>query len=168
MPTINSDQTREDLKFEIAYSACYEKAMYKFLGRLVKLALLSLVVICLLLVATTWSGVLLSSINLIIATMLSIYSPSAKSQSAKQAYKEYYALYHQFDGLDTEAVRTELLKISEHETDEIGILAYPARLSALAMLGWVPENGYPQEPRKLNKLEYLAAFFAGEIPEYKF
>ncbi|NUE67274.1 hypothetical protein [Snodgrassella sp. ESL0253] len=166
--TENSIELRKHLKFEIAYSFCYEKVMYKFLGRLDKLASFILLLTGMSVIATTWNGVILGSIVAVVTTLQLIYSPGTKSQSAKEICQKYYSIYHHFDDMDSESIRNKLLNLSENETDEIGILSYPARLSALAMLNWIPEKKIPQEPRKLTRLEYLAALFAGEIPEYRF
>ena len=162
------DRTRNDLKFEIVYSFCYEKLMYKFLGRMDKLASFILLLTGMSVIATTWNEVFLGSIVAIVTTLQLVYSPGTKSQSAKMTSQKYYSMYFHFDELNNEEIKRQLLVLHENETDEIGVLSFPSRLAALAMLGWTPEYGYSEEPRKLTKLEYFAALFAGELPAYRF
>ena len=162
------EKARNCLKFEVIYSFCYEKVMYKFLGRMDKLASFILMITGMSVIATTWNGVILGSIVAIVTALQLVYSPGSKSQSAKGVYQKYYSMYIHFDEMDNEVIKNKLLNLSENETDEIGFLSYPARLAALAMLSCTPESGYSEEPRKLTKLEYFAALFAGELPEYRF
>lgn len=162
------EEVRNYLKFEVIYSFYYEKLMYKFLGRMDKLASFILLLTGMSVIATTWNEVFLGSIVAIVTTLQLVYSPGSKSQSAKGVYQKYYSMYIHFDEMDNEVIKNKLLNLSENETDEIGFLSHPARLAALAMLGWTPEYGYSEEPRKLTKLEYFAALFAGELPEYRF
>ena len=161
-------KVKNDLKFEVVYSLCYEKVMYKFLGRMDKLASFILMITGMSVIATTWNGVILGSIVAVVTALQLVYSPGSKSQSAKGVYQKYYSMYIHFDEMDNEVIKNKLLNLSENETDEIGFLSHPARLAALAMLSWTPESDYSEEPRKLTKLEYLAALFAGELPEYRF
>ena len=161
-------KVRIDLKFQVVYSFCYEKVMYKFLGRMDKLASFILMITGMSVIATTWNGVILGSIVAIVTALQLVYSPGSKSQSAKGVYQKYYSMYIHFDEMDNEVIKNKLLNLSENETDEIGFLSHPARLAALAMLSWTPESEYSEEPRKLTKLEYFAALFAGELPEYRF
>lgn len=161
-------KVRIDLKFQVVYSFCYEKVMYKFLGRMDKLASFILMITGMSVIATTWNGVILGSIVAIVTALQLVYSPGSKSQSAKGVYQKYYSMYIHFDEMDNEVIKHKLLNLSENETDEIGFLSHPARLAALAMLSWTPESEYSEEPRKLTKLEYFAALFAGELPEYRF
>ncbi|KES10685.1 hypothetical protein SASC598O02_008470 [Snodgrassella alvi SCGC AB-598-O02] len=162
------EEVRNYLKFEVIYSFYYEKLMYKFLGRMDKLASFILLLTGMSVIATTWNEVFLGSIVAIVTTLQLVYSPGSKSQSAKGVYQKYYSMYIHFDEMDNEVIKNKLLNLSENETDEIGFLSHPARLAALAMLGWTLEYGYSEEPRKLTKLEYFAALFAGELPEYRF
>ena len=162
------EEVRNYLKFEVIYSFYYEKLMYKFLGRMDKLASFILLLTGMSVIATTWNEVFLGSIVAIVTTLQLVYSPGSKSQSAKGVYQKYYSMYIHFDEMDNEVIKNKLLNLSENETDEIGFLSHPARLAALAMLGWTPESDYSEELRKLTKLEYLAALFAGELPEYRF
>ncbi|WP_367414069.1 hypothetical protein [Snodgrassella alvi] len=162
------EEVRNCLKFEVIYSFYYEKLMYKFLGRMDKLASFILLLTGMSVIATTWNEVFLGSIVAIVTTLQLVYSPGSKSQSAKGVYQKYYSMYIHFDEMDNEVIKNKLLNLSENETDEIGFLSHPARLAALAMLGWTPESEYSEEPRKLTKLEYFAALFAGELPEYRF
>ncbi|ORF05840.1 hypothetical protein BGI03_09285 [Snodgrassella alvi] len=162
------EKARNCLKFEVIYSFCYEKVMYKFLGRMDKLASFILMITGMSVIATTWNGVILGSIVAIVTALQLVYSPGSKSQSAKGVYQKYYSMYIHFDEMDNEVIKNKLLNLSENETDEIGFLSHPARLAALAMLSWTPESEYSEEPRKLTKLEYFAALFAGELPEYRF
>lgn len=162
------EKARNCLKFEVIYSFCYEKVMYKFLGRMDKLASFILMITGMSVIATTWNGVILGSIVAIVTTLQLVYSPGSKSQSAKGVYQKYYSMYIHFNEMDNEVIKNKLLNLSENETDEIGFLSHPARLAALAMLSWTPESEYSEEPRKLTKLEYFAALFAGELPEYRF
>ena len=164
----NNEQTKIDLKFEIVYSFCYEKLMYKFLGRMDKLASFILLLTGMSVIATTWNEVFLGSIVAIVTTLQLVYSPGGKSQSAKGVYQKYYSIYLRFDDMEIEEIKEKLLVLHENETDEIGVLSFPSRLAALAVLGWTPEYDYTEEPRKLTKLEYFAALFAGELPEYRF
>lgn len=162
------EKVRIDLKFQVVYSLCFEKMMYKFLGRIDKLASFILLLTGMSVIATTWNEVFLGSIVAIVTALQLVYSPGGKSQSAKGVYQKYNSIYIHFDEKDNEVIKNKLLNLSENETDEIGFLSYPARLAALAMLSWTPESGYSEEPRKLTKLEYFAALFAGELPEYRF
>ena len=162
------EKARNCLKFEVIYSFCYEKVMYKFLGRMDKLASFILMITGMSVIATTWNGVILGSIVTIVTALQLVYSPGSKSQSAKGVYQKYYSMYIHFNEMDNEVIKNKLLNLSENETDEIGFLSHPARLAALAMLSWTPESEYSEEPRKLTKLEYFAALFAGELPEYRF
>lgn len=162
------EQTRCDLKLEIVYSFYYEKLMYKFLGRMDKLASFILLLTGMSVIATTWNEVFLGSIVAIVTTLQLVYSPGTKSQTAKGVCQKYYSMYLHFDDMKIDEIKEKLLVLHENETDEIGFLSYPARLAALAMLSWTPESGYSEEPRKLTKLEYFAALFAGELPEYRF
>lgn len=162
------DRTRNDLKFEIVYSFCYEKLMYKFLGRMDKLASFILLLTSIFVIATSWNRVVLGSILAVVTILQLVYSPGAKSQSAKMTSQKYYSMNLHFDDMEIEEIKEKLLVLHVNETDEIGVLSFPSRLAALAMLGWTPEYGYSEEPRKLTKLEYFAALFAGELPAYRF
>jgi len=162
------EKARNCLKFEVIYSFCYEKVMYKFLGRMDKLASFILMITGMSVIATTWNGAILGSIVAIVTALQLVYSPGSKSQSAKGVYQKYYSMYIHFDEMDNEVIKNKLLNLSENETDEIGFLSHPAHLAALAMLSWTPDSKNSEEPRKLTKLEYFAALFAGELPEYRF
>ena len=162
------EKVRIDLKFQVVYSLCFEKMMYKFLGRIDKLASFILLLTGMSVIATTWNEVFLGSIVAIVTALQLVYSPGGKSQSAKGVYQKYYSIYLRFDDMEIEEIKEKLLVLHENETDEIGVLSFPSRLAALAVLGWTPEYDYTEEPRKLTKLEYLAALFAGELPEYRF
>ena len=162
------DRTRRDLKFEVVYSFYYEKLMSKFLSRVDKLTSFILLLTGIFVIATSWNRVVLGSILTVVTILQLVYSPGAKSQSAKMTSQKYYSMYFHFDELNNEEIKRKLLALHENETDEIGVLSFPSRLAALAMLGWTPESDYIEEPRKLTKLEYLAALFAGELPEYRF
>jgi len=163
-----NEQTRCDLKFEIVYSFYYEKLMYKFLGRMDKLASFILLLTGMSVIATTWNEVFLGSIVAIVTTLQLVYSPGTKSQTAKGVCQKYYSMYLHFDDMKIDEIKEKLLVLHENETDEIGVLSFPSRLAALAMLGWTPENDYTEEPRQLTKFEYFAALFAGELPAYRF
>ena len=162
------DRTRRDLKFEVVYSFYYEKLMSKFLSRVDKLTSFILLLTGIFVIATSWNRVVLGSILAVVTILQLVYSPGAKSQSAKMTSQKYYSMYFHFDELNNEEIKRQLLVLHENETDEIGVLSFPSRLAALAMLGWTPESDYIEEPRKLTKLEYFAALFAGELPAYRF
>ena len=161
----NQEQFR-DLKFEVAYSYCYEKIMYKFFGRLDKLASFILLLTGMSVVATAWSGLALGSIVAIVTSLQLIYTPGQRSQAAKDACRAYLSLYQSLNSMTAEQIRESLLSLNKLDTDEIGCLSHPARLAALTMVGLVPPKFAPE--RKMTKLENIASHFAGEKPEYTF
>lgn len=166
----NPEQNRPDLELEVAYSLCFEKLMYKFFGRIDKLISFFLLLSSMTaigsiggLVNGTFSGIFLA----VITAIQIIYTPSAKAQAAKDNYCLYCKLYKKMGSMSNEEIANHLADSTKYDTDEIGLLSHPARLSALEMLGMTPDRQYPEE-RKLRLSEYFAALFAGEIPEYRF
>ncbi|SCC19474.1 MULTISPECIES: hypothetical protein [Snodgrassella] len=166
----NPVQNRPDLELEVAYSLCFEKLMYKFFGRIDKLISFFLLLSSMTaigsiggLVNGTFSGIFLA----VITAIQIIYTPSAKAQAAKDNYCLYYKLYKKMGSMSDEEIVNHQADSTKRETDEIGLLSHPARLSALAMLGMTPGRKYSEE-RKLRLSEYFAALFAGELPEYHF
>ena len=155
------------IKFEIAYSYCYEKIMSKYWGRLDKLASFLLLFAGMSVVASLFNGLVLGSSIALITSLQLIYSPGQKSQAAKECYREYYRLLNDGGEYTANELRNKLDALTKADTDEIGILSHAARLSALSLLGWAPINTNQVE-RKLNWLEACAAHFAGEYPEYPF
>ena len=165
---INPEQNRPNLELEVAYSLCFEKLMYKFFGRIDKLISFFLILSSMTaigsiggLVNGTFSGIFLA----VITAIQIIYTPSAKTQAAKDNYCLYCKLYKKMGSMSDEEIAKHLADSTKYDTDEIGLLSHPARLSALAMMGMTPDRHYPEE-RKLTLSEYLAALFAGELPEY--
>lgn len=166
----NPEQNRPNLELEVAYSLCFEKLMYKFFGRIDKLISFFLILSSMTaigsiggLVNGTFSGIFLA----VITAIQIIYTPSAKTQAAKDNHLLYCKLYKKMGSMSDEEIANHLADLAKYDTDEIGFLSHPARLSALAMLGMTPNRHYPEE-RKLRLSEYLAALFAGELPEYHF
>ena len=109
----NQEQFR-DLKFEVAYSYCYEKIMYKFFGRLDKLASFILLLTGMSVVATAWSGLALGSIVAIVTSLQLIYTPGQRSQAAKDACRAYLSLYQSLNTMTAEQIRESLLSLNQH------------------------------------------------------
>ncbi|PIT21788.1 hypothetical protein [Snodgrassella alvi] len=164
----NREQTAQHLKFSIAYSFWYEKFMYKFFGRLDKLAALILMLVAICTVAGLCSPIISGLIITIVVFFQLTIKAGVKSQSAKAVYQEYKSLYLHFDDYDIEELKVKFSELNLKDTDEVDALAYPARLAALAMLGMTPANGYAEVSRNLNVKEQLILLFIGERIEYEF
>ncbi|MCO6506223.1 MAG: hypothetical protein J6570_03830 [Snodgrassella sp.] len=164
----NQEQTAQHLKFSIAYSMYYEKFMYKFYGRLDKLAALILMLAAICTVAGLCSAIMSGLIITVVVFFQLTIKAGIKSQSAKAVYQEYKSLYLHFDDYDIEEIKDKFSELNLKDTDEVDALAYPARLAALAMLGMTPANGYAEVTRNLSVKEQLILFFIGERIEYEF
>ncbi|PIT54696.1 hypothetical protein [Snodgrassella alvi] len=164
----NQEQTVQHLKFSIAYSFWYEKFMYKFFGRLDKLAALILMLVAICTVAGLCSAIISGLIITIVVFFQLTIKAGVKSQSAKALYREYEALYSHFDDYDIEVVKGNFLELEQKDNEEVDALAHPARLAALEMLGMTPANGYAEASRNLSVYEKLILFFIGVKIEYAF
>ncbi|PIT51844.1 hypothetical protein BHC44_09545 [Snodgrassella alvi] len=164
----NQEQTAQHLKFLIAYSFWYEKFMYKFFGRLDKLAAFILMLVAICTVAGLCSAIISGFIITIVVFFQLTIKAGVKSQSAKALYREYEALYSHFDDYDIEVVKGNFLELEQKDNEEVDALAYPARLAALEMLGMTPANGYTEVSRNLSVYEKLILFFIGVKIEYAF
>lgn len=160
-------EERLDLEFKVTYSFCFEKAMYKFFGRLDKLSSYILLITGMSVIATSVSDIFLGSVVAIITAIQLVYTPGQKSYSAKESYLEYSRLLSDMSDLSDSELKARLQQLTKTETDEIGLLSHSSTLAALHMLGLTPANGFQVE-RKLTISESIISHFAGEYPEYRF
>lgn len=158
-------QEREALGFEVAYSLCYEKMMYKFYGRVDKLSSFLLLVSGASIIATSIPDWVLGLFVAIISGLQFVYAPGQKYQAAKTTHNNYYELYTDMSALSDTAIRERLKELSKEDTDPIGLLSHPARLAALLMLGYTRQTSEPAE-REMTFFERAFSVFTGECPYY--
>jgi hypothetical protein len=158
-----SDEERQNLFFDVAYSFCYEKMMYKFWGRLDKLCSMLLLLLSASVMASFASAAFLGLAVAAVSVLQFVYAPGVKAVQSKQAFVSYSRLYAELSDLDTAQIKARMLEIAD--SDAIGLLAHPACLAACAMLNRMPPTCPPQ--REMTLCERVAAHFAGEFPEYR-
>lgn len=158
-----SDEERQNLFFDVAYSFCYEKMMYKFWGRLDKLCSMLLLLLSASVMASFASATCLGLAVAAVSVLQFVYAPGVKAVQSKQAFVSYSRLYAELSDLDTAQIKARMLEIAD--SDAIGLLAHPACLAACAMLNRMPPTCPPQ--REMTLCERVAAHFAGEFPEYR-
>ena len=158
-----SDEERQSLFFDVAYSFCYEKMMYKFWGRLDKLCSMLLLLLSASVMASFASATCLGLAVAAVSVLQFVYAPGVKTVQSKQAFVSYSRLYAELSDLDTAQIKARMLEIAD--SDAIGLLAHPAYLAACAMLNRMPPTCPPK--RKMTLCERAAAHFAGEFPEYR-
>lgn len=78
----------------------------------------------------------------------------------------YLTLYENFDNTESDVLKKSFVNLQTHDLGEVGSLAYPAQLAALAMLGFTPDKGYRGGYRKLNLIEKWALWLIGEDLKY--
>jgi hypothetical protein len=163
---MNKQQTY-DPTTDIAYSMCYEKLMYKFFYRIDKLVSFALLLSAMTLVSESMNHLLAGFVIAILTCYQFVFTPAQKGQAAKSQYQAYELLYQNRMGLSDEELCSKFQDICKFDTDPIGFLSHPARLSSLAMQGF--NNASIVKPeRAMTFGERFAAKFAGEYPEYDF
>lgn len=148
---------RAYLEFALAYSFQYEKMMYKFFARMDKLCSFLLLLGGVSVVANELPPALLGLFVSAVSFFQLVYQPSAKATTGKSQHQKLAALFLRRHELSDDELR-QACNNPDH-TDEIGLLAHPARLAAYIMLGWSCE-----QERPLLWQEKLAAHFVGEVP----
>lgn len=158
-----SGEECQDLVFQVAYSFCYEKMMYKFWGRLDKLCSMLLLLLSASVMASFASAACLGLAVAAVSSFQFVYTPGVKAVQSKQAFVAHSRLYAELPDFDTARIKARMLEIAD--SDAIGLLAHPAYLAACAMLNRMPPTCPPQ--REMTLCERVAAHFAGEFPEYR-
>ena len=160
-----SDEERQSLFFDVAYSFCYEKMMYKFWGRLDKLCSMLLLLLSASVMASFASATCLGLAVAAVSVLQFVYAPGVKAVQSKQAFVSYSRLHAELPDLDTAQIKFRMSEMLPADSDAIGLLAHPAYLAACAMLNRMPPTCPPK--RKMTLCERAAAHFAGEFPEYR-
>ena len=160
-----SDEERQSLVFDVAYSFCYEKMMYKFWGRLDKLCSMLLLLLSASVMVSFASAAFLGLAVAAVSSFQFVYTPGVKAVQSKQEFDAYSRLHAELPDLDTAQIKARMLEILPADSDAIGLLAHPACLAACAMLNRMPPTCPPQ--REMTLCERVAAHFAGEFPEYR-
>lgn len=160
-----SGEECQDLVFQVAYSFCYEKMMYKFWGRLDKLCSMLLLLLSASVMASFASATSLGLAVAVVSFLQFVYAPGVKAVQSKQAFAAYSRLYADLPDLDAARIKARMLEMLPADSDAIGLLAHPAYLAACAMLNQIPPK-YPKQ-REMTLCERAAAHFAGEFPEYR-
>ncbi|ETF00948.1 hypothetical protein W822_20110 [Advenella kashmirensis W13003] len=152
-------------KFTLAYSMCYEKALYKLYGRVDKIFAFVLLLFSSAVIAqlNIWS-IAIGLIMAILTAYQFVYAPGQKASFAKFQFQAYKNIYDRFSELSDEEIWTEYRKITHQDTDEIQLLAHCARLNSLSMLGYKSDHLLVEE-RRLTRAEKIFAHIIGEYPE---
>lgn len=152
---------------DITYSMCYEKLMYKFFSRIDKLVSFTLLLSAMTLVSENMNHVLAGFVIASLTCYQFVFAPAQRGQAAKSQYQAYENLYQNCLASSPDALRSEFQQICKFDTDPIGFLSHPARLSSFAMQGW-SNNNIEKPERSMTFGERFAARFAGEYPEFEF
>lgn len=157
-----------NLHFEVAFSYCYENMMYKFFARLDKLVSFLLLFSAIGVVSnvSNWlSGTVIAALT----AFQFVYQPASRAQQAKTQAKFYLQQFRKRESVSDDDLRSVLDRGTAADSDTVDLLHHPARLAALALLGYPSNNCFRDidRQRQMTFFERLAVRFAGDWPEFQ-